>query len=102
MPDNPDQSGAPGIESISDEEPVAKIPSHSGPECVSSFQTYLKEKGELTTTIDRPTEYRSPPGWRNDPYLSELPEDAVLSSIVDPLSPTAVCDAQGSIRGEYE
>ena len=74
-------------EDESDKELVELYPIFRNPPCKECFDTYLNEKKKLKDNINRLDKYKkSILEKKGDVFISELPEDIVISSIVDPLS----------------
>ena len=79
--------GLPCNPQLSDDELVAKYPVLAVSPCNECFQTYLHEKEQLKNTIDRLDDLKQSMARKNGGmFISELPDNAVISNIVDPLS----------------
>ncbi len=79
--------GQPYSPQLSDDELVAKYPVLAASPCNGCFQTYLREKEQLKNTIDRLADLKQSMTRKNGGmFISELPDDVVISNIVDPLS----------------
>lgn len=71
----------------SDDNLVAKYPYLTKSPCKSCYTTYLNQKKHLQRTITNLTDYKkSLLGENDNTFISELPDDLVISSIVEPLS----------------
>ena len=72
---------------LSDDEIVAKYPYLGVSPCKECFQKYLHEKEQLKNTLDRLASLKQSVTRKNNGiYISELPDDLVISNLVDPLS----------------
>ena len=70
-----------------DDELLAKNPIFATPPCKDCFQTFLHEKEMLKRTLDHLADLKQSMARKNGgTFISELPCDAVISNIVDPLS----------------
>jgi len=76
-----------GNSQLSDNELVTKYPFLGRSPCMECFQKYLHEKEQLKNTIDRLTSLKQSMTRKNNgTYISELPDDLVISNLIDPLS----------------
>ena len=72
---------------ISDRALLKKSPFLAGEPCRTCFSAYLHEKDQIKTAVGRFKESReSLAGTKKSLFLSELPGDLVISTLVEPLS----------------
>jgi DNA-binding HxlR family transcriptional regulator len=84
---DPDLHLPPGRETISDRTLVQKAPFLVEEPCNTCFSAYLNEKKQITQTLGLIRESReSLIPARVKPFISDLPGDFVISSLVEPLS----------------
>ena len=64
-----------------------QYPIFTNPSCKACYNTYLNQREQLQKTVDNLAGYKKSLLGKNDSiFISELPDDIVISSIVDPLS----------------
>lgn len=64
-----------------------QYPIFTNPSCKTCYNTYLNQKEQLQKTVDNLAGYKKSLLGKNDSiFISQLPDDIVISSIVDPLS----------------
>ena len=72
---------------MSDRQLIKKVLFLAEDPCSTCFSAYLHEKKQIKKTVDRLAGSRdSPIGKKKSLFLSELPNDVVISTLVEPLS----------------
>lgn len=69
------------------EESAAQHPVFTNSSCKACYNTYLNQRKQLKKTVNNLADYKkSILGKNNNIFISELPENIVISAIVEPLS----------------